>query len=134
MRLSFKVVFVLFVELTFNVLCKITFQDLGGTISGAAVSQANTTHYKAGSVSIEDVIKDVIENLSKYANLVPKQFMSIDSVDLRLSDKLALTQRIKEELNAPDAAGRVVTASTSCLAEYHVHLALRLKPISQSSL
>ncbi|KAF4441112.1 l- type ii [Fusarium austroafricanum] len=127
MRLAFTLVIFLFVEVTFNVLSKIILLHLGGTISGAAESPTNTTHYEAGAISIEDVIQGIRENLAEYANVIPKQFMSIDSVDMRLSDKLAITQRIKEELEAPDVAGLVVTTGTSGLAEFLVHVALTVK-------
>jgi L-asparaginase len=126
MRQGFTLVsLLLFVGPTFNVLRRITLLHLGGTISGAAESATNTTHYEAGVVPIEDVIQDIKHILGKYANVDPKQFMSIDSVDMTLSDKLAITQRIKEELEVSD--GVVVSTGTSNLNELLVHLSLSIK-------
>ncbi|KAJ9419907.1 hypothetical protein FOXG_22211 [Fusarium oxysporum f. sp. lycopersici 4287] len=125
MRTSLGLVLLLFVELTFDVLCKITLLHLGGTISGAAESARNTTHYKSGAIPIEDVIEDIKPTLGRIANVVPKQFMSIDSVDMTLPHILAITQKIKEELEVSD--GVVVSTGTSNLNELLVHLSLVIK-------
>ncbi|KAF5964374.1 asparaginase 3 [Fusarium coicis] len=125
MRTSLGLILLLFVGLTFNVLCKITLLNLGGTISGAAESATNTTHYKSGAIPIGDIIEDIKPTLGKIANVIPKQFMSIDSVDVTLAHKLAISQEIEEELKVSD--GIVLSTGTSTIIELSIWLSLVIK-------
>lgn len=96
----------------------------GGTIAGAQTSSSEAG-YKAGSFSIEDLIKAVPE-LRNLADLSGEQVANIGSQTMNHEVWLKLAQRANEAL-AGEADGIVVTHGTDTLEETAYFLSLVVK-------
>ena len=99
----------------------------GGTICGAAESPTNTTHYRAGALHFDDVIRELRKPLSKFANVVPYQIMSIDSVDMGSSHMIAISRMITEQVQRPNVTAVVVIGGTSAISELAFCLGVTVK-------
>ncbi|KAK7570522.1 hypothetical protein V3481_017101 [Fusarium oxysporum f. sp. vasinfectum] len=116
MKLFFVFVCFLF-WMPISSLPKVVILHLGGTISGVAESPTNTTHYVAGAIPGEKLVKPIRKTFGKYAKVVSHQMMSIDSIDLSPSDHFMVSQRITQELKDPNVIGLMVSHGSSGLAE-----------------
>ena len=88
----------------------------GGTIAGAAASEANTLSYQAGVISIEQIIA-AIPSLQDIANVKGLQVAQVDSSDMTQEIWLELLDAINAALAKDDVDGVVVTHGTDTLEE-----------------
>ena len=88
----------------------------GGTIAGRADSAAATVGYKAGELTVGQLIASV-PGLDKLANLSGEQLCNIDSKDMKEAIWLQLAQRVEEAAERNDVDGIVITHGTDTLEE-----------------
>ncbi|WP_455941150.1 type II asparaginase [Helicobacter pullorum] len=98
----------------------------GGTIAGEAKSDLATTGYKAGSVSVDVLIKAVPE-LQNIANIKAEQIANIDSSNMTDAIWLKLTKRINTLLKDSKVDGIVITHGTDTMEETAYFLNLVIK-------
>ncbi|MDX2089798.1 MAG: type II asparaginase [Kofleriaceae bacterium] len=95
----------------------------GGTIAGAGTSGYG---YKAGQVSVDDLVK-AVPNLDKLANLKAEQVANIGSQDMNDKVWLKLTEATNAALARPDIDGVVITHGTDTMEETAYFLNLVVK-------
>lgn len=88
----------------------------GGTIAGRADSAAATVGYKAGELTVEQLIASV-PGLEKLANLSGEQLCNIDSKDMQEAIWLQLARRVEAAAERKDVDGIVITHGTDTLEE-----------------
>lgn len=90
----------------------------GGTIAGAAKSKTQTSGYKAGEKSVNELLGEVIQdfNLPDHVNVSAKDIFQIDSKDLTDTHWTTLAKTVASELEKEDVHGVVVTHGTDTLA------------------
>lgn len=98
----------------------------GGTIAGRAASAAATVGYKAGELTIDQLIASV-PGLDKLANLSGKQLCNIDSKDMQEGIWLQLAQCVETAAARDDTDGIVITHGTDTLEETAFFLQLTVK-------
>ena len=98
----------------------------GGTIAGEAKSDLATTGYKAGSVSVDVLIKAVPE-LQNIANIQAEQIANIDSSNMTDEIWLKLAKRINTLLKDSKVDGIVITHGTDTMEETAYFLNLVIK-------
>ena len=98
----------------------------GGTIAGRADSAAATVGYKAGELTVGQLIASV-PGLDKLANLSGEQLCNIDSKDMKEAIWLQLAQRVEEAAERNDVDGIVITHGTDTLEETAYFLQLTVK-------
>ena len=98
----------------------------GGTIAGEAKSDLATTGYKAGSVSVDVLIKAVPE-LQNIANIQAEQIANIDSSNMTDEIWLKLAKRINALLKDSKVDGIVITHGTDTMEETAYFLNLVIK-------
>ncbi len=98
----------------------------GGTIAGRADSAAVTVGYKAGELTVEQLIASV-PGLDKLANLSGEQLCNIDSKDMQEKIWLQLAQRVEAAAERKDVDGIVITHGTDTLEETAYFLQLTVK-------
>ena len=98
----------------------------GGTIAGRAASAAATVGYKAGELTVGQLIASV-PVLDKLANLSGEQLCNIDSKDMQESIWLQLAERVEAAAERKDVDGIVITHGTDTLEETAFILQLTVK-------
>lgn len=94
----------------------ITILGTGGTIAGSATSRTDTTHYRAGTLSVDSLIK-AVPALKDVANLRSEQIANVDSNDISDQILLTLSHRINQLLTSGGQDGVVVTHGTDTMVE-----------------
>ncbi len=87
----------------------------GGTIAGAA-SASSTTNYKAGVLSVDQIVASV-RGIEEIANIEAVQFLNIASQNLTTVQQLELAAYIDKMLQRDDITGVVVTHGTDTMEE-----------------
>ena len=103
----------------------------GGTIAGTADSATATVGYKAGELTVEQLITSVPE-LDRLANLTGEQLCNIDSKDMQEEIWLRLAKRVHEAAKQKDIDAIVITHGTDTMEEtaYFLQKVLRTdKPV-----
>ena len=98
----------------------------GGTIAGRADSAAATVGYKAGELTVGQLIASV-PGLDKLANLSGEQLCNIDSKDMQETIWLQLAERVEAAAERNDVDGIVITHGTDTLEETAYFLQLTVK-------
>src|SRR5689334_17940394 len=104
---------------------KIKILATGGTIAGAQASQADAG-YKAGSFSVDDLIK-AVPQLKNIAELSGEQVANIGSQTMNHEVWLKLAARVNEVLKSDDVDGVVITHGTDTMEETGYFLTLVVK-------
>ncbi|GKU12530.1 l- type ii [Fusarium langsethiae] len=99
----------------------------GGTISGRGNSPTDTTHYTAGAIEIDSLLKRIRADFERDVNVVPHQMFQIDSIDTKLSDIASLRRTIDEYNSCPNIHGVVVLFGSSTALEVVTTLEHTLK-------
>ena len=103
----------------------------GGTIAGTAGAASATVGYKAGELTVDQLIGSV-PGLEGLAELTGEQLCNIDSKDMQESIWLRLAKRVSEAAARKDVDGIVITHGTDTLEETAFFLQLALntdKPV-----
>lgn len=103
----------------------------GGTIAGKAASADDLTGYKAGEMTIDELL-DAVPQARKYAAISGEQFCNIDSSDMTEALWIALAKRVQAIADRDDVDGIVITHGTDTMEEtaYFLHLTVHTdKPI-----
>ena len=103
----------------------------GGTIAGRADSVSATVGYKAGELTVEQLIASV-PGLDTLANLTGEQLCNIDSKDMQEDIWLQLARCVEKAAARDDVDGIVITHGTDTMEEtaYFLQLTLQTdKPI-----
>ena len=103
----------------------------GGTIAGQAGSAAATVGYRAGELTVEQLMASV-PGLDKLANLTGEQLCNIDSKDMQEEIWLQLARCVEKASARDDVDGIVITHGTDTMEEtaYFLQLTLRTdKPV-----
>ena len=88
----------------------------GGTIAGQADSASATVGYRAGELTVEQLIASV-PGLYKLANLSGEQLCNIDSKDMREDIWLQLAHCVEKAAAQDDVDGIVITHGTDTMEE-----------------
>ena len=104
---------------------KIKVLATGGTIAGAQTSTSDIG-YKAGSFSIDDLIK-AVPSLKDVADLTGEQVANIPSQTMNHEVWLKLAKRVNEVLKDADTDGVVITHGTDTMEETAYFLSLVVK-------
>jgi len=87
----------------------------GGTIAGASSSATDNVGYKAGSLSVDSLVKAVPALSSK--SLEAEQLAQLDSKDMDHGTWALLARRVRAHLARADVRGVVITHGTDTLEE-----------------
>lgn len=87
----------------------------GGTIAGASGSATDNVGYKAGSLSVESLVKAVPALAA--SSLEAEQLAQLDSKDMDHATWARLAKRVREHLDRPEVRGVVITHGTDTLEE-----------------
>jgi len=98
----------------------------GGTIAGRADSASATVGYKAGELTIEQLMASVA-GLDKLANLTGEQLCNIDSKDMQEDIWLKLARCVEKAAARDDVDGIVITHGTDTMEETAYFLQMVLK-------
>ena len=98
----------------------------GGTIAGRASADEARTGYKAGVLSVRELIADVPE-LRKIAGVTGEQLCNIDSKDMTDEIWLRLAARVNEIFAADAADAVVIPHGTDTMEETAYFLSLTVK-------
>jgi len=116
---------------------KVVVLGTGGTIAGRASSGSDNVGYRAGEVSVADLLAAVpgMRERLEGCELVSEQIAQIDSKDMEWSVWMALQQACTRHLADKSVAAIVITHGTDTLEEtaYFLHLSLpttkEVKPV-----
>ena len=98
----------------------------GGTIAGRADSASATVGYRAGELTVEQLMASV-PGLYKLANLSGEQLCNIDSKDMQEDIWLQLARRVEKAAARDDVDGIVITHGTDTMEETAWFLQLMLQ-------
>ena len=98
----------------------------GGTIAGRADSAAATVGYRAGELTVEQLMASV-PGLDKLANLTGEQLCNIDSKDMQEDIWLQLARHVEKAADRNDVDGIVITHGTDTMEETAFFLQLALQ-------
>ena len=87
----------------------------GGTIAGASGSATDNVGYKAGSLSVESLVRAVPALAAR--SLEAEQLAQLDSKDMDHATWARLAKRVREHLDRPEVRGVVITHGTDTLEE-----------------
>ena len=87
----------------------------GGTIAGASGSATDNVGYKAGSLSVESLVRAVPALAAR--SLEAEQLAQLDSKDMDHATWARLARRVREHLDRPEVRGVVITHGTDTLEE-----------------
>lgn len=110
---------------------KIVIIGTGGTIAGKASLASDLTDYKAGSITVDELIQSV-PGLIAYGPFESIQYSNIDSSDMDVEHWLGLQQLIQETVDREDVSAVLITHGTDTMEEtaYFLHLTVKThKPI-----
>lgn len=98
---------------------KVVFLGMGGTIAGRAANASDNVGYRAGEVSVDDLLQGVpgLHKLLGDISAVSEQVAQIDSKDMAFDDMARLAICIQKHLRDPNVAAVVVTHGTDTLEE-----------------
>jgi L-asparaginase len=85
----------------------------GGTISGEGDSPTDTTHYRAGAVDIDDILREIRPYYENDVHVISHQLLELDSINFNLSHTITLAHTIKQYSYQPHICGVVVSSGTS---------------------
>lgn len=103
----------------------------GGTIAGKADSEKELIGYKAGELTIEELLQSVPE-VTEYADITGEQFCNMDSTNMTEDLWLRLAQCVEAAADRADVDGIVITHGTDTMEEtaYFLNLVVHSrKPI-----
>jgi L-asparaginase len=109
---------------------KVTVVATGGTIAGVSVSKTSFQRYKAGSILMSDMLKELKPNIDSIADVSVVQFGNRASGGWDIPDYYDLTLAVDKALETADAV--VVTSGTGTMDEivYWLDLTVRSqKPV-----
>lgn len=98
----------------------------GGTIAGRADSMSATVGYKAGELTVEQLIASV-PGLDTLANLTGEQLCNVDSKDMQEDIWLQLARCVEKAAARDDVDGIVITHGTDTMEETAYFLQLTLQ-------
>ena len=98
----------------------------GGTIAGRADSASATVGYRAGELTVEQLMASV-PGLDKLANLSGEQLCNIDSKDMQEDIWLQLARCVEKAAARDDVDGVVITHGTDTMEETAWFLQLTLQ-------
>ena len=98
----------------------------GGTIAGRADSAAATVGYKAGELTLDQLMASV-PGLDQLANLSGEQLCNIDSKDMQEEIWLQLARRVEAAAARNNVDGIVITHGTDTMEETAFFLQLTVK-------
>ncbi|WP_058910090.1 type II asparaginase [Entomohabitans teleogrylli] len=104
----------------------VTLFATGGTIAGKASSAKEATEYKAGELSVGQLVA-AVPALNEVATISGVQIANVPSGDIDQQILLALTKKITDTLQRADQSGVVVTHGTDTLEETAFFLDLTVK-------
>jgi L-asparaginase len=110
---------------------KVRILATGGTIAGTGSSPLQTGGYKAGQLSVDELVQ-AAPGLEQIARIEGEQVCNVASLAVTNTIWLELARRINAALREPDLAGVVVTHGTDTLEEtaYFLHLVVKSrKPV-----
>lgn len=98
----------------------------GGTIAGRADSASATVGYKAGELTVEQLLASV-PGLDNLADISTEQLCNIDSKDMQTEIWLSLAHCVEAAATRDDVDGIVITHGTDTLEETAYFLQLTVK-------
>lgn len=104
----------------------VTLFATGGTIAGKAASAKEATEYRAGELSVKQLI-DAVPSLQEVATLSGVQIANVPSGDIGWEILLSLAKSVNATLAQPGQAGVVITHGTDTLEETAFFLDLTVK-------
>ncbi|MCH7345529.1 asparaginase [Pelomonas sp. CA6] len=105
---------------------RIVILGTGGTIAGASTATTDNVGYKAGSLSVESLVR-ALPALAELA-LETEQLAQLDSKDMDHATWARLAHRVQAHLARPEVAAVVVTHGTDTLEESAYFLQRVLAP------
>ena len=122
--------------LMFSVLCpwlasgqnqipEVTIVATGGTIAGKADTRTSFQSYRAGQLSIEEMVDELRPQIDEVANVTTVQFGNRGSGSYDISDYFDLTVAVDAALETADAV--VVTSGTTTMEEFAFWLDLTVR-------
>ena len=98
----------------------------GGTIAGEASSKNSSTQYKAATLNIKSLLKD-LTGLKDIARISAKQIANIDSCDIDEKLWLSLAKEVNKLVKDKDIDAVVITHGTDTMEETAYFLDLTIK-------
>lgn len=109
-----------------NQLPRVRIIATGGTIAGKGTSSTQMIGYKAGVMSVEEMVAGLPE-LGSCAQLSAEQVASVPGNEMTDAIVLQTARRVQAAVDCPDIDGVVVTQGTDCIEETSYFLNLTIK-------
>lgn len=109
-----------------NQLPRVRIIATGGTIAGKGASSTQMIGYKAGVMSVEEMVAGLPE-LAGCARLTAEQVSSVPGNEMTDAIVLQTARRVQAAVDSPDVDGVVVTQGTDCIEETAYFLNLTIK-------
>lgn len=103
----------------------------GGTIAGRAASSNDLIDYKAGDLSIEELIR-AVPGAAELADIRGEQLCNIDSTNMTEEIWLSMARSVQQAVDDDDVTGVVITHGTDTMEEtaYFLNLVIHTtKPV-----
>ncbi|MBS3827251.1 type II asparaginase [Proteus mirabilis] len=104
----------------------VTIFATGGTIAGKASTSSDATDYKAGELSVGQLIS-AVPSLEDVATISGVQIANVPSGDIEHKTLLSLAKQINQVLQKAEQSGVVITHGTDTLEETAFFLTLTVK-------